>query len=129
MDSPFGVIQSQRRGAPGGLRVLRYENMRANLTRERLAKGETVYGCALQVYRSPEICRAFAAAGFDYVFIDGEHGSFDLETIQDMIKVSLDNGITPIVRVSELLYSLVARMLDAGAQGVILPRVEDPKLL
>jgi len=33
------------------------------------------------------------------------------------------------VRVAELLYSLVARLLDSGAQGIILPRVEDPKLL
>jgi 2-keto-3-deoxy-L-rhamnonate aldolase RhmA len=105
------------------------QTMRANLTRERLDKGKTVFGCGLQVYRSPEICRAFAVAGFDYVFIDIEHGSFDLETVQDMIKVSLDNGITPIVRVAELLYSLIARVLDAGAQGIILPRVEDPKLL
>jgi 2-dehydro-3-deoxyglucarate aldolase/4-hydroxy-2-oxoheptanedioate aldolase len=103
--------------------------MRVNLTRERLAKGETVFGCGLQVYRSPEICRAFAAAGFDYVFIDMEHGSYDLETVQDMIKTALDSGITPIVRVAELLYSLVARLLDAGAQGIILPRVEDPKIL
>lgn len=103
--------------------------MRVNLTRERLAKGETVFGCGLQVYRSPEICRAFAAAGFDYVFIDMEHGSYDLETVQDMIKVAVDNGITPIVRVAELLYSLVCRLLDAGAEGIILPRVEDPKLL
>ena len=38
--------------------------MRVNLTRERLAKGETVYGCGLQVYRAPEIVRCFAAAGF-----------------------------------------------------------------
>src|SRR5271166_5364306 len=90
---------------------LRYiQSMRANLTRERLAKGETVFGCGLQVYRSPEICRAFAAAGFDYVFIDMEHGSYDLETVQDMIKVALENGITPIVRVAELLYSLVCRL-------------------
>ncbi|HUB77612.1 MAG TPA: aldolase/citrate lyase family protein [Bryobacteraceae bacterium] len=103
--------------------------MRVNLTRERLAKGDTVFGCGLQVYRSPEICRAFAAAGFDYVFIDMEHGAYNLETVQDMIKVSLDNGITPIVRVAELLYSLVCRLLDAGAQGIILPRVEDAKVM
>ena len=103
--------------------------MRVNHTRERLAKGETVFGCGLQVYRSPEICRTFAVAGFDYVFIDLEHGSYDLETVQDMIKAALESGITPIVRVAELLYSLVARLLDAGAQGIILPRVEDPKLL
>src|ERR1019366_3746066 len=37
------------------------ELMRTNTTRERLAKGEVVYGCGLQVYRAPEIPRAFAA--------------------------------------------------------------------
>jgi 2-dehydro-3-deoxyglucarate aldolase/4-hydroxy-2-oxoheptanedioate aldolase len=103
--------------------------MRVNLTRERLAKGETAFGCALQAYRSAEIPRTFAAAGFDYVFIDMEHGAYDLETVHDMIRSSLETGITPIVRVGELLYSLVARLLDAGAQGIILPRVEDPKVL
>jgi 2-dehydro-3-deoxyglucarate aldolase/4-hydroxy-2-oxoheptanedioate aldolase len=103
--------------------------MRVNLTRERLAKGETVYGCGLQVYRAPEIVRCFAAAGFDYVFIDQEHGSFNLETVHDMIIASKTCGITPIVRVGELQYTLCARLLDQGAQGIILPRVEDPKIL
>jgi len=103
--------------------------MRTNSTREKLARGETVFGCGLQVYRSAEIPRAFAAAGFDYVFIDMEHGAFNLETVQDMIRASLDAGITPIVRVAELLYSLVARLLDAGAEGIILPRVEDRRAL
>src|SRR5579864_4405353 len=103
--------------------------MRINQTRERLMKGETVFGCGLQCYRSSEIPRAFAAAGFDYVFIDMEHGAYDLETVQDMIASANGAGITPVVRVGELLYSLVARLLDAGAHGIILPRVEDPKLL
>ncbi|HTP32298.1 MAG TPA: aldolase/citrate lyase family protein [Candidatus Acidoferrales bacterium] len=103
--------------------------MRPNLTRERLAKGEIVYGCGLQVYRAPEIVRCFATAGFDYVFIDQEHGSFNLETVHDMIIASKTCGITPIVRVGELQYTLCARLLDQGAQGVILPRVEEPKAL
>src|SRR3974390_2026005 len=103
--------------------------MQVNQTRERLSRGETVFGCGLQAYRSPEICRTFATAGFDYVFIDLEHSSFNLETAHDMIRASLDTGITPIVRVGELAYSLVARLLDWGAQGITLPRVEDPALL
>src|ERR1019366_1317033 len=105
------------------------ELMRTNTTRERLAKGEVVYGCGLQVYRAPEIPRAFAAAGFDYVFIDMEHGSFNLETAHDMITACKLAGITPIVRVGEVQYTLCARLLDQGAQGIILPRVEDPKVL
>jgi 2-dehydro-3-deoxyglucarate aldolase/4-hydroxy-2-oxoheptanedioate aldolase len=103
--------------------------MRTNTTRERLAKGETVYGCGLQVYRAPEIPRLFAAAGFDYVFIDMEHGSFNLETAHDMIIACKLAGITPIVRVGEVQYTLCARLLDQGAQGIILPRVEDPAIL
>jgi 2-keto-3-deoxy-L-rhamnonate aldolase RhmA len=103
--------------------------MRINTTRERLAKGEVVYGCGLQVYRAPEIPRLFAVAGFDYVFIDMEHGSFNLETAHDMIISCKLAGITPIVRVGEVQYTLCARLLDQGAQGIILPRVEDPKVL
>ena len=103
--------------------------MQINQTRERLTRGETVFGCGLQVYRSTEVPRAFAVAGFDYVFIDMEHGSYNLETAHDLITASVAAGITPIVRVAELAYSLVARLLDCGAQGIILPRVEDPKIL
>ena len=103
--------------------------MLINRTRERLAKGETVFGCALQSYRSPDVARTFAAGGFDYIFIDMEHSGFDVQLVQDVVHASLHAGITPIVRVCELIYSLVARMLDAGAQAIILPRVEDPKLL
>jgi 2-dehydro-3-deoxyglucarate aldolase/4-hydroxy-2-oxoheptanedioate aldolase len=103
--------------------------MQTNATRERLTRGETVFGCSLQTYRSPEIARTFAVAGFDYVFIDLEHSSFDLQTAHDMIKASLESGITPICRVGEVAYSLVARLLDSGAQGIILPRVEDPAIL
>jgi 4-hydroxy-2-oxoheptanedioate aldolase len=103
--------------------------MRANHTKDKLRSGERVYGCALQHLRSAEIPRVLASAGFDYVFIDAEHTGFDLETIQDMVAASALAGITPLVRPAELLYSLVARALDIGAQGVIFPRVEDPTLL
>jgi 2-dehydro-3-deoxyglucarate aldolase/4-hydroxy-2-oxoheptanedioate aldolase len=103
--------------------------MRINRTRERLKAGKTVLGCAIQGYRSSEIPRVLAAAGFDYFFLDMEHGGFDLETAQDMIATGVAAGITPVVRVAELHYSLVARLLDVGAQGIILPRVEDPLLL
>ena len=103
--------------------------MKSNKTKQQLAQGQTVYGCMMQQYRSTEIPKLFAAVGFDFIFIDTEHGGFDLETVQDLIRTSNLCGITPLVRVTELLYSLVARLLDVGAQGIILPRVEDPKVL
>jgi 2-keto-3-deoxy-L-rhamnonate aldolase RhmA len=49
--------------------------------------------------------------------------------LQDMIAPANGDGITPIVRVGEILYSLISRILDSGSHGIILPRVEDPRIL
>ena len=49
--------------------------------------------------------------------------------VQDICRVSLMVGLSPIVRVADLQYSLIARSLDCGAQGIIFPRVESPELL
>ena len=103
--------------------------MKTNNTKKRLQDGEVVLGCSMQQFGSPEIPRIYAAAGFHFCFIDCEHGSFGLETVRDLVRSCLDREITPIVRVGELLYSLVARVLDAGAQGIIYPRVESRQLL
>ncbi|MDQ3256317.1 MAG: aldolase/citrate lyase family protein [Acidobacteriota bacterium] len=98
--------------------------MKINLTKSRLTNNEVVFGIALQQYRSTEIPRLLAAVGFDYLFIDSEHGGFSLETVQDLVVASNQSGITPFVRVGEMLYSHVTRVLDVGAQGIIFPRVE-----
>ncbi len=79
--------------------------------------------------RSPEILRILAAAGLDWTYIDSEHGGFDLETLQDLIRAANESGLCPIVRVGDLQYPLIARALDCGAQGVLFPRVESPELL
>jgi len=103
--------------------------MQKNRTKAILAAGETAIGCMIQQLASADVPAILAAASFDYVFIDLEHGSLDLQTTQVLVRSSLAHGITPLVRVGELLYTLVARVLDAGAQGIILPRVDDPRLV
>lgn len=103
--------------------------MKPNRTKTRLQEGRVVLGASVQQFPSPEVPRIYAAAGFDFCFIDCEHGIFGLEAARELIQASLDRGITPIIRVGDLQYPLVARMLDAGAQGIIYPRVESPELL
>lgn len=103
--------------------------MRVNTVRHALKAGKVQIGLAFGQLRSAEIPRLLAAAGFHWAFLDGEHGSFDLETINDICRVSSMAGLCPVVRVADIQYSLVARALDNGAQGIIFPRMEDPKLL
>ena len=103
--------------------------MRPNLVKQNLRAGKLQLGTGFGQFRSPEIPKMLAAAGFQWAFLDTEHGGFDLESVQDICRVSVMAGLCPIVRVADLQYSLVARALDCGAQGIIFPRVESPELL
>lgn len=98
--------------------------MRDNLVKQALQRGETVIGSMATETRSPAIALLFANAGFDFFFIDMEHGSYDMTTVADIIKVARLAGICPIVRVPDPEYHLMSRPLDAGAQGLMIPRVE-----
>jgi 2-dehydro-3-deoxyglucarate aldolase/4-hydroxy-2-oxoheptanedioate aldolase len=103
--------------------------MKANSVKRALKEGRLQLGCGFWQLRSPEIARILAAAGFNWAFVDTEHGGFDLETVQDICRVANLAGLCPIVRVADLQYPLVARALDCGAQGIIFPRVESVELL
>jgi 2-keto-3-deoxy-L-rhamnonate aldolase RhmA len=103
--------------------------MQPNPLKAALARGEVQVGSILGQFRSPEIPRIYKAAGFDWVFVDTEHGGFDLETVQDVCRIAGVLSLTPLVRVADVQYPLIARALDCGAAGVILPRVESPELL
>jgi 2-keto-3-deoxy-L-rhamnonate aldolase RhmA len=100
-----------------------------NTVKLALKQGQIQCGCSVLQLRSPDVLRALRAAGLDWVFLDAEHGPFDLETLHDMMRVAVREGLCPIVRVADLQYHLIARALDSGAQGVLLPRVESPELL
>src|SRR5579863_9125520 len=103
--------------------------MRINNVKKALAEGKVQLGCGFGQLRSQDVARILADAGFQWAFIDTEHGGFDLETVQDICRISVLVGLSPILRVAELQYSLVTRALDVGAQGIIFPRVESPELL
>jgi len=103
--------------------------MRINSVKKALAEGKVQLGTGFGQFRSQDVAKIFAHAGFQWAFIYTEHGGFDLETVQDICRISVLVGLCPIVRVAEMQYSLVSRALDSGAQGVIFPRVESPELL
>lgn len=101
--------------------------MRRNMVKQRLQNGETVIGTAAQLFSSPAIAQIFKQLGFDFLFIDTEHGAYNLETIAEIIRVARLVDLCPLVRVIEPSYPLIARTLDQGAMGIIIPRVETPE--
>jgi 2-keto-3-deoxy-L-rhamnonate aldolase RhmA len=95
-----------------------------NLTKQKLRDGEFVFGISPAEMQSIALPRIFANLGYDFLFFDMEHSASGFETICNMIWASRSAGITPIVRVPDPERFYVSRVLDAGAQGVIVPRVE-----
>lgn len=73
---------------------------------------------------SPEVVELMALAGFDAVVIDLEHAPLSLESTHALIGTALGAGISPVVRVPNLDGAVVQRVLDSGAEGIVVPHVD-----
>ena len=90
----------------------------------KLARGEAVWGTFVFECGAPATPRYLKEAGWDYILIDTEHASFNIETVANLLHVSSAIGLPALVRVPETRRSLLSRPLDAGAAGLMIPRVE-----
>jgi len=95
-----------------------------NPIKQALRSGRVIIGTMLVQVRTPAVVQLLAQYGLEFVFLDMEHGPYTVETAADLIQVARLAGITPLVRVPDIHYHLYSRLLDAGAQGIMTPRVE-----
>lgn len=95
-----------------------------NPVKRVIQQGRLAIGTMIVQVREAAIVQLFAQYGLDFVFIDMEHGPYSLETAADLIQVARLAGITPLVRVGETRYHQYSAILDAGALGIMTPRVE-----
>ena len=89
---------------------------------QRIAAGEILFGNVLNM-TSPTMVEICCGAGADFLFLDFEHGLRDFSDIANAIVTADLCGTPALVRVGERSPNLVARMLDAGAAGLIFPHV------
>ncbi len=103
--------------------------MNINRVKKALREGRLQLGCSFAQLRSPAVATILGKAGLDWCYLDAEHGPFDFALLQDLCRASIAAGMAPIVRVADVQYHLIARSLDCGAMGILLPRVESPEVL
>ncbi len=94
-----------------------------NRVKTALKEGKAVSGPILEEVRTVGAVKLLAGAGHDFLWFDTEHSMFDWDTLLTLVQYSLAVDIVPLVRVTDLSYAAVARALDTGALGVIIPRV------
>jgi 4-hydroxy-2-oxoheptanedioate aldolase len=95
-----------------------------NPAREKLEQGQLALGVGIRMTRSVEVAKAMAVSGFDWLFLDMEHGVMSLEACAQIAAAALDAGIAPIARVPNGEYAIATRALDNGALGIVMPHVD-----
>jgi 2-keto-3-deoxy-L-rhamnonate aldolase RhmA len=92
--------------------------------RRRLYAGERVCGTMAFEFFTPGLIPLLHGAGCDWVILDTEHSGVGIETIKHQIAYARGLDIAVWVRVPEIRYAAIAPMLDAGAQGIMVPMLE-----
>ena len=92
-----------------------------NSFHEQLSSGKFLLGTIISL-GSPEIVELLAACGFDWLFIDMEHGALDYTTAQRMIMAAGNNSAC-VLRVPNNDEVWIKKALDLGPAGIIIPQM------
>jgi 2-dehydro-3-deoxyglucarate aldolase/4-hydroxy-2-oxoheptanedioate aldolase len=91
--------------------------------RDALEAGRYAAGTMVFEFNTPGIGRILDATGIDFAVFDMEHSGFDLGQVRNVLSWSRAASFTPVVRVPASDYHFLARVLDVGARGVMVPMV------
>ncbi|MET3141602.1 UNVERIFIED_ORG: 4-hydroxy-2-oxoheptanedioate aldolase [Arthrobacter sp. UYEF2] len=90
--------------------------------KSRLAAGDRLRGLLVRV-PAPMLIDMAGTNGYDFIFLDTEHGIADQKDIADHITAARAAGLPTLIRIGEGEAALALRVLDAGAEGIIVPHV------
>jgi 4-hydroxy-2-oxoheptanedioate aldolase len=91
--------------------------------RSRIRAGETVHGL-LTSTSDAVLVELLAMAGWDFLLLDGEHGSVDTANTADLARAARLHGVPAVVRVPGIQLQNIGRHLDFGATGIMAPMIE-----
>ncbi|MCL5670301.1 MAG: aldolase/citrate lyase family protein [Acidobacteria bacterium] len=101
--------------------------MNSQSIKEALSREEAVVGTWVFEFNTPGIARLLASTGIDFVVYDMEHSGFGLDSIRSLIAQTRPLDLAALVRPPANEYHLIAPLLDAGASGIIVPKMESAR--
>jgi 2-keto-3-deoxy-L-rhamnonate aldolase RhmA len=96
--------------------------MRVNKAKAKIKTGEKAYGIAFP-FKSLPLLEVVGNLGFDYIFLEAEHGFFSLPDIEEMVLMADAKGLTTLARVPNIHPSTILRFLDRGVLGIMGPHI------
>ena len=94
--------------------------------KQKVTASTQMRGAMIFEFFSPGIPIILKNAGCEFIIFDMEHGGLSLEQFKTLSIISNSNKIAPFIRIPEIKYNYVARALDLGASGVMVPMVNTP---
>ena len=92
--------------------------------KSRLSAGEILVAGTTTEYVRPSIVKLYKNAGFDFIYIEYEHGFLNPASLADTILSARDNGLPVVSKTPQLERQEVSKLLEAGVSGIQLPRTE-----
>ena len=99
--------------------------MKENAVKKSLAAGGKAFGSMVFEFFTPGMPRILANAGAEFALYCMEHTGVAFETLKPQLALCRALGVVPLVRVPGTEYDFVARALDCGALGIMVPLVDD----
>lgn len=96
--------------------------MKVNTAKQQMLAGQPAFGYSLGA-GSPLAAEALASCGIDFILLDTQHGSWGPDTTIAALMAMNAGGATPMARVARNDYTLIGRLLDEGALGIVVPMV------
>ncbi len=96
--------------------------------KDKLNGGNIVYGSMLNELYFPNIVHMYQNLGYDFCLIDCEHGTLSYGEVGTLVAMARAVGLTAIVRIPEVRRECVLKYLDLGADGLLCPMADSPKM-
>lgn len=97
------------------------------ITKQKLRNDEPALGAWVMI-NHPASAELMAGAGFDWIAVDMEHTGIDLPGLENIARAVNGTGVDLIVRLPACDPDFTKRVLDIGAEGIIVPNVNTPEL-
>lgn len=96
--------------------------MKVNSAKLKMDAGEAVFGISLNL-GSPIAAELLSSSGVDFLMVDNQHGSFGQESTI-LTLMAINGAATPMARAAHNDYTLIGRLLDEGALGIVVPLID-----
>jgi 4-hydroxy-2-oxoheptanedioate aldolase len=101
--------------------------VQVNTAKHRMRDGRPAFGYGLSL-GSPLAAELLARSGIDWLLLDTQHGAWGHDSAFAALMAMAGGSATPMARVARNDYTLIGRLLDQGALGIVVPMVDTPEL-